>query len=154
MPGFEHMKGSEPARGALEELVRIGRRSVAVYRAAERRVEDHRVQAALAQLRRDHQRHVRELSSIVAEIGGAVVAWDGAAASGPLLDALRGGAPASEAMLDALKRTESSLRAAYAAHVARGLAEPLRAVLSRHLRVEEAHRAWLEESRWWRRPER
>ncbi|HEX7119269.1 MAG TPA: DUF2383 domain-containing protein [Longimicrobiales bacterium] len=151
MQGFEHMKGSRAALGALEELVRVGRRSVSAYRAAERRVADHRLQAALAQLRRDHQRHVRELSSILEEVGGAVVAWDGAGAEGPLFEAWSAGAAGPDRVLAALKRAESELCAEYARHVERAYAEPLRAVLVRHLREEEAHQAWLEESRWWRR---
>lgn len=151
MRRFEHLKGSEVALGALEELVRAGRRSVAVYRAVERRVGDHRVRAALVQLRRDHRRHVRELSSILAQVGGSVVAWQGAATAGPLYDALRDGGSAPDAILEALKRAESELRATYERHVERSFVEPLRAALVRHLREEEAHLAWLEQSRWWQR---
>lgn len=149
MQSYEHLKGSREARWALEGLLREGRRSVATYRAAERRAADHRVQAALAQLRRDHQRHVRELAAILAEIGGRVVAWDGAAAEGPVLDAARWGGDAA-ALLEALRRAERELCAEYARQVEREYPEPLHAALLRHLREEEAHAEWLEASRWWR----
>ncbi len=151
MRKFEHLKGSEAALRALEELVRAGRRSVAVYRAIERRVGDHRVRAALVQLRRDHRRHVRELSSILAEVGEPVVAWHGAATTGPLYDALREEPASPEALVEALKRAETELRSVYERHVERSFVEPLRAALLRHLREEEAHMAWLERSRWWQR---
>jgi hypothetical protein len=151
MRRFEHLKGSEAALSALEELVRAGRRSVAVYRAAERRIGDHRVRAALVQLRRDHRRHVQELSSILAEIGRPVVAWHGVSTTGPLFDALREAPSTPETIVDALKQAESELRAVYARHVERNFVEPLRAALVRHLREEEAHLAWLDGSRWWQR---
>ncbi len=154
MQSYEHLRGSDEARCALEDLVRVGRRSVAAYRATERRARDHRVRTVLAQLRRDHQRHVRELAAILSAIGGEGVAWDGGVA--PLVAvgkepaASRVAGSAAPAVLEALERAESELRDAYAAHVERGYPEPLGAALARHLREEEAHLEWLEESRWWR----
>jgi rubrerythrin len=142
--------GSAEFVRALEELVRASRRSIASYQAAERVVRDHRVQAALAQLRRDHERHERELTTSLAEVGGDVAAWDGGEVAGPVIEALGRDDPSGRALLAAVERVEAELRAAYERCVERGYAEPIRAMLSRHRREEEAHEEWLRESGWWR----
>lgn len=147
MQGYEHLKGSEEVRRALSELIRVGLRAVAAYRAVERRAVDHRVQAALVQLRRDHRRHIGELRAILNAVGGAVVARDGGDVD---FGAWGLETMAMSSIMEGVKRVEAELRDVYSWHVARGYPEPLHAALSRHLREEEAHLRWLHESRWWR----
>src|SRR5690606_8453947 len=145
----QHLAGSVEVRSALEELVQTGRRAAAEYLAAERVVTDHRIQEALAQLRQDHERHVRELSLILREVGGSPVGWDGARAAGPVADAVSRGVDGGPELVDAIRRAEAELHETYALHVSRRYAEPLRTVLVRLRREEEAHVEWLKTSDWW-----
>lgn len=150
MDDFPQLLGSPELQMALAELLEAGRRSVAAYRAAEEVVVDHRVQAALVRLRLDHERHARELASLLVEMGGELRESDGAEAVGPVGEALERGEVTGAGLLEAVERAEAGLREAYERHVARGYVEPIRAVLSRHRREEEAHGEWLQDSAWCR----
>lgn len=160
MQRYEHLKGSDEVRGALVELVRVGHRSIVAYRAAERMTTDHRVQTALAQLRRDHRRHVHELREILAVVGAKVVAPDGGEAPEVVAEVRGVRDPVAEVgvrddvsiteAVESLMRAEAELRDTYARHVGRSYPEPLRSALTRHMLEEEAHLRWLQESRWWR----
>lgn len=142
---FPRSTGPEAWHRGVRELVEAGARAMEAYRAAEVVVGDHRLQAALQQLRAGHERHVEELRSILAEVGAEEVARDGGDASDPLGTALTRGVGGA-AVLDAIRRMELELREAYAYHASRATAEPIRAVLQRHGREQEAHVEWLHES--------
>lgn len=148
MSEYPELAGAE-LRKALEELLDVGFRSIAAYRAAEGVVQDHRVQAALSRLRRDHERHLEELSSLLRELGGEVPGGGVGEDAGPVEEALRRGDVTGTAVLDAVRRAEAELHAAYEKSVERGVAEPIRAALSRHRREEEAHLEWLQEGPLW-----
>lgn len=149
MAGFEHLQGSEDVRSALEELIDALRRTVAAYTLLERRVSDHRIQAAVAQLRQDHERHARELEAVLSEVGGEVVAWDGAEPTAPVLAVVEGERESPRRIVGALLTAEGELRGRYDHHERAGYPEPLHAALKRHLREEVAHIEWLSESHWW-----
>lgn len=142
--------GVTEVRRALAELVRLGRRAAESYRAAEGVVDDHRVQAALIQLRLDHERHVEELDEALGELGGTVGAAGGEEEGNAVEAVVRRGATSGVEVFSAMLASEDSLLRAYERHVGRGLTEPVRAMLARHRRENEAHLEWLEESHWWR----
>lgn len=133
----------------VRELLEAGWRAAVAYRAAEAMVGDHRLQAALQQLRLDHERHVEELASILAEVGVEVRAYDGGAGSDALSELIAGGRVGGEDVLAAMRRMEVELRDAYARCAEAAYVEPIRAVLHRHRREEEAHAEWLHESPLW-----
>lgn len=141
--------GSEELQNALGELLEVARRSVESFRLAEQVVQDHRIGAAMQRLRLHHEGHADELAALLAELGGRPVAPDGAADAGPVGDAVMRGEITGAALLEALRRAEAELCAAYERHSGRGYLEPIQTVLMRHRREEEAHEAWLHESELW-----
>lgn len=144
--------GSEEVSEALRELLAVGRRSIAAYRQAEAAALDHRLQAAIACLRRDHERHMEELASVLGEPARAPSLPDGAAEADPVTAAIRAENATGGTLLEAVRRAEAELHDRYRSHLAESFTEPIRTMLMRHRREEEAHVNWLEESRWWSGP--
>ena len=144
--------GVTEVQRALADLVRLGRRAAEAYRAAEEVVDDHRVQAALIQLRLDHERHADELEEALGELGGEAPNAQGEAEEdeNAVEAVVRRGATGGVEVFSAMLASEDSLMRAYERYVGRGFTEPVRAMLARHHREEEAHLEWLEESHWWR----
>ncbi|HWV56229.1 MAG TPA: hypothetical protein VNZ57_02045 [Longimicrobiales bacterium] len=155
-----HSNGPGSLVSGLEDLLIAAQRSVAAYRLAERVVDDHRVQAALARLRLDHERHVEELNELRDEALGDAVIVTGVvdvenpdpAVLGPVAAAVLQGNVNGATVLEAIRTAEADMHRLYDDHVNRNYMEPVRAALARHRREEEAHLAFLNESGLWQPP--
>lgn len=130
---------------ALEALVELDYDAIEAYKAAIDRLDDSDDKEQLRGFLADHQRHVTELTPVVAQLGGN-------AAKGP--DVKRWltkgkvvilGLAGDKAVLLAMKTNEDDTNTAYERAVARDdLTPDVQRILEKNLADERRHRAWIE----------
>lgn len=125
----------------LAELIERDRQAVLAYDEAIGRLEDPTASTRLRELRAEHERHVRELSECVVELGGAPPR---PAPDGPCAARL-GDATSTRAILRAMHACEESTREAYRQALRSGAAASprVREILERCLEDERRHGSWL-----------
>lgn len=126
----------------VSALIEHDRQAVLAYDEAIDRCEDPTASTRLWELRAEHERHVRELSECVVELGGEPPRVD---ARGPCAPGL-GDATGTPAILRAMRACEQDTHDAYrqALSTARRVGTPrLCEVLERCFEDERRHAAWL-----------
>lgn len=130
----------------LSNLIQLDYDAVAAYEAAIDRLEDATAKTRLAEFRGDHERHTRDLSMLVRDLGGSpptsgdfkAILTQGKVALG----ALMGDKP----ILQAMKSNEDQTNQAYEEAVKHPeLSAETRSLLEANLADERRHRAWIEE---------
>lgn len=131
----------------LGDLVRLDYDAIDAYDVAIDRLSDPTASSRLRELRADHERHVRELSEAIVELGGEPPRqgdYRKVLAQGRVyLASLTG----TTAILKAMRANEEQIlrRWEEAVEASRDLANPrLREVLERSLADERRHRSWLQ----------
>lgn len=130
---------------ALEALVELDYDAIEAYKAAIDRLDDSDDKEQLRGFLADHQRHVTELTPVVAQLGGN-------AAKGPDVKKwlTKGkvvilGLAGDKAVLLAMKTNEDDTNTAYERAVARDdLTPDVQRILEKNLADERRHRAWIE----------
>jgi uncharacterized protein (TIGR02284 family) len=128
----------------LEDLIQLDYDAADAYQAAIDRLDDRRFQDALAEFRRDHLRHISELSDILSGMGRAPpkkgdmkgILARGKVAIGGLMD--------DESILHAMRTNEADTNTAYERAVKYdALPSTTRDVLQRGLEDERRHCQWI-----------
>jgi rubrerythrin len=141
----------DPRTGAalvaeLNDLLRLDHDAIGAYTIAIENFESVTYRETLEGFRRDHERHVRELTELVRAAGGTPAEAPHAGSS-PFKLAVQGlGALAGSdrALILAFKANEGESVAKYAAAAERPHAENVAEVLRRAARDEEKHYEWAE----------
>jgi uncharacterized protein (TIGR02284 family) len=130
---------------ALDALLELDYDAIEAYKAAIERIDDKNDKAQLLAFMQDHERHVRELTPLVASLGKEP-------AKGPDVKQwlTKGkvvimGLAGENAVLLAMKTNEDDTNIAYERLVQRTDVTPeVHALLERNLGDERRHRAWIE----------
>jgi uncharacterized protein (TIGR02284 family) len=129
----------------LEALLELDYDAIEAYRAAIDRIEAPNDREQLQAFMADHERHVQEIGSFIAELGGSpakgpdVKQW---LAKGKVVIA---GLVGDRAILMAMKTNEDDTNTAYERAAAReDLPSDIRMVVEQNLDDERRHRAWIE----------
>jgi uncharacterized protein (TIGR02284 family) len=129
----------------LHQLIELDFDAIEAYRAAIARLEDGGDRAQLATFMADHERHVRDLTSIVVGMGQKAPAhadMKQVLTKGKVMLAALVG---DRAVLRAMKTNEDDTNTAYERAFRRGdLPSNVRAVVEKNLADERRHRSWLE----------
>jgi len=130
----------------LSDLIQIDYDAVAAYEAAIDRLDDAAAKASLTEFRGDHERHTRDLSMLIRDMGETpptegdfkAVLTQGKVALGGLMG--------DKQVLQAMKSNEDQTNKAYEDAVAHPeLGAETRRLLESNLADERRHRAWIEE---------
>lgn len=129
----------------LIHLVELDFDAIAAYRAAIERLDSPRPKRAMQEFLLDHERHIRELSPLIRELGGTPplegdlksVLTKGKVVIGQLMG--------DAGILGAMRSNEDDTNDAYERAASRiDAREPVRLVLARGLADERRHRGWIE----------
>lgn len=133
-------------RSMLKELIELDFDAIDAYRAAIERLEDSQTKSKLSEFMGDHQRHTRDLSNFMREMGGTPPS------EGDVKSVLTAGKvkladlAGDKAILKAMKTNEDDTNKAYERAVKNeGLTADLAATLQGNLEDERRHRAWIEQ---------
>jgi uncharacterized protein (TIGR02284 family) len=131
----------------LEDLIQLDYDAADAYQAAIDRLEDARFRSALAEFKRDHLRHIAELSDILSSMGGTPPKegdMKALLAKGKVVVA---GLMGDESILQAMRTNEADTNTAYERAVGfTGLPSNTREVLQRGLEDERRHCEWILET--------
>lgn len=131
----------------LGDLMALEQDAIAAYDSAISRIDGAGFKAKLKEFKGDHARHISELDTLIAELGGAPstgaglksVLTQGKVAIGSLFG--------DKAILKAMKSNEDDTNTAYERAVKhKEIQQPAVAMLERGLADERRHRAWIEEA--------
>lgn len=131
--------------GLLSDLIQMDYDAVAAYQAAIDRLEDQTATTRLAEFRGDHERHTRDLSMLVRDLGGTpptegdfkAVLTQGKVALGGLMG--------DKQILQAMKSNEDQTNNAYEEAVKHpDLVSETKTLLESNLADERRHREWIE----------
>lgn len=129
----------------LNDLIQLDYDAVAAYQTAIDRLEDQSAKTRLAEFRGDHERHTRDLSMLVRDLGGTpptegdfmAVLTQGKVALGGLMG--------DKQILQAMKSNEDQTNTAYEEAVKHPeLAGDTKTLLETNLADERRHREWIE----------
>lgn len=130
----------------LNNLIELDFDAVEAYQAAIDRLDDVTAKEQLRQFMGDHQRHTRDLSEIVRELGGTPPTqgdFKRFLTKGKVVIAELAG---DKGILQAMKSNEDDTNTAYERALKRNDVQPrAQDVLQRNLEDERRHRAWIEE---------
>lgn len=138
----------------LNEVLQIDLDAVGAYQAAINSIDDIEIKSQLIEFRRDHERHIADLSAIVRRCGGNPVAH--ADLKGMLQKGMTkvAGLVGTEATLRAMLTNERTTNAVYAKHCQKNFPPDILDVLRRNYGDEQRHYSWIEASvqqRLWER---
>ena len=129
----------------LNDLIRLDFDAIGAYTLAIERVESTTYRETLEGFRRDHERHVRELTERVRAAGGTPAEGPHASTSSFKLAVQALGAAGSDrALILAFKANEGESVAKYRAAAERPHSDAVREILARAARDEEKHYEWAE----------
>ncbi|MES1927380.1 hypothetical protein SADO_12243 [Salinisphaera dokdonensis CL-ES53] len=130
----------------LWDLIRLDYDAIDAYDAAIERLEDTRAKEALASFRKDHERHISDLTPHLRDMGGDVPTGSGPKSlltQGKVKFANIGG---DSAILTAMATNEVETEAAYRTASARtDIDDRLRAKLEEAMADEARHKQWMKE---------
>lgn len=128
----------------LNKLIHLDHDAVAAYGAAIERLDEPRYKTQLTQFKGDHERHIRDLTALVRELGGDP------AEGGDFKKVLTqgkvviGNITGDKGILQAMKSNEEETNHKYERALSvEGLPPRVRELLARNLEDERRHRAWL-----------
>lgn len=128
----------------LTNLVELDFDAIGAYQAAIDRFESPAYKGMMQQFMQDHERHTRDLSPLIIELGGSPPT------SGDLKEVLikgkvvLGQITGDSGILSAMQSNEDDTNTAYERAVERlDITDRIRAVLARGLEDERRHRAWI-----------
>lgn len=131
----------------LNDLLQLDHDAVGAYEIAMEKLNDRDHADMIAGFRRDHERHIRELNELIADLGGTPV--NQPHATGPFKLALQslGGLAGDRGTLMAFRTNELAVRAKYDAYAAKANAWPtsLKRVIDACALDEERHYRWVSE---------
>jgi uncharacterized protein (TIGR02284 family) len=130
---------------ALNNLIALDFDAIEAYEAAINRLDNATYAEQLRQFKGDHERHARELSTIVRDLGETPTAHASMQSLLTQGKVVLGNITGDKGLLRAMKSNEDDTNTAYERAVARDDLTPrLQEVLQRNLADERRHRAWLE----------
>jgi rubrerythrin len=131
----------------LNDLLQLDHDAVGAYEIAMEKLNDRDHADMIAGYRRDHERHIRELNELIADLGGTPV--NQPHATGPFKLALQslGGLAGDRGTLMAFRTNELSVRAKYDAYASKANAWPtnIKRVIDACALDEERHYRWVSE---------
>lgn len=131
----------------LNDLLQLDHDAVGAYEIAMEKLHDRDHADQIAGYRRDHERHIRELNELIAELGGTPV--NQPHATGPFKLALQslGGLAGDRGTLMAFRTNELQVRAKYDAYAAKANAWPtnIKRIIDACALDEERHYRWVSE---------
>lgn len=145
--------GEPPAAAAgilegLNDLLQLDHDAVGAYEIAMEKLEDRDHAGQIAGFLRDHERHIRELNELIAELGGTPA--NQPHATGPFKQALQalGAVGGDRGLLLAFRANELQVRAKYDRYAAKANAWPtaIKRVVDRAALDEERHYRWVAEA--------
>jgi rubrerythrin len=129
----------------LNDLLQLDHDAVGAYEIAMEKLQDRDHADQIAGFRRDHERHIRELNELIAELGGTPM--NQPHATGPFKLALQslGGLAGDRGTLMAFRTNELQVRAKYDSYAARANAWPtnIKRVIDACALDEERHYRWV-----------
>jgi rubrerythrin len=131
----------------LRQLVRLDFDAIGAYQAAIERVKDERARAMLSEFKGDLERHAREESEQLRELGeeppGGPDAWRLISEGKVVIAGMMGG---DQAILSAMKSNEEDANTAYERVSSRDdLSPDMQLLMRRNLEDARRHRGWMEE---------
>jgi rubrerythrin len=131
----------------LNDLLQLDHDAVGAYEIAMEKLQDRDHADQIAGFRRDHERHIRELNELIAELGGTPM--NQPHATGPFKSALQsmGGLAGDRGTLLAFRTNEGQVRAKYDAYAAKANLWPthIKRVIDACALDEERHYRWVHE---------
>jgi len=130
----------------LSDVVELDYDAIAAYDAAIERLEDSGLKAKLQELKKDHERHVREFSEVIRSEGGTPPDSGDAKkllTKGQVVIADIAG---DKAILKAMKMNEDQTNSKYESEEDEAYPEHIQTLVDRGLKDERAHRAWIEKA--------
>lgn len=131
----------------LNDLLQLDHDAVGAYEIAMEKLQDRDHADQIAGFRRDHERHIRELNELIAELGGTPM--NQPHATGPFKLALQslGGLAGDRGTLMAFRTNELQVRAKYDSYAAKANAWPthIKRVIDGCALDEERHYRWVSE---------
>jgi rubrerythrin len=132
----------------LNDLLQLDHDAIGAYEIAMEKLEDRDHAGQIAGFLRDHERHVRELNELIAELGGTAV--NEPHATGPFKQALLslGALAGDRGLLIAFRTNELQVRSKYDRYASRANAWPtaIKRVVDRCALDEERHYRWVAEA--------
>jgi rubrerythrin len=129
----------------LNDLLQLDHDAVGAYEIAMEKLQDRDHAHQIAGFRRDHERHIRELNELIAELGGTPV--NQPHATGPFKLALQslGGLAGDRGTLMAFRTNELQVRAKYDVYAARANRWPtaIKRIVDAAALDEERHYRWV-----------
>jgi rubrerythrin len=131
----------------LNDLLQLDHDAVGAYEIAMEKLQDRDHADQIAGFRRDHERHIRELNELIAELGGTP--RNQPHATGPFKLALQslGGLAGDRGTLMAFRTNELQVRAKYDSYAAKANAWPtnIKRIIDGCALDEERHYRWVSE---------
>lgn len=129
----------------LNDLLQLDHDAIGAYQIAIEKLEDRDHADQIAGFRRDHERHIRELNEVIAELGGTPV--NEPHATGPFKQALQslGGLGGDKGILMAWRTNELQVRTKYDSYASKANAWPqnVKRIIDRNALDEERHYEWV-----------
>jgi rubrerythrin len=128
----------------LNDLLQLDHDAVGAYEIAIQKLQDRDHADQIAGFRRDHERHIRDLNNLIAELGGSAV--NSPHATAPLKNALQrlGAAAGDKGVLVAWRANEVLVRTKYDSYASEATFWPdnVKRVIDRNALDEERHLDW------------
>lgn len=129
----------------LNDLLQLDHDAVGAYDIAIEKLEDRDHADQIAGFRRDHERHIRELNNLIAELGGTPK--NEPHATGPFKEALQslGGLAGDKGVLMAWRTNELQVRTKYDSYASKAMFWPdnVKRIVDQNALDEERHYRWV-----------
>ena len=128
----------------LNNLIALDFDATRAYESAIERLDEPRFKTQLQQFKGDHERHIRDLTALVKELGGDAVTGPDMKVAMTKGKVILGDIVGDKGILQAMKSNEEETNNKYERALSvEGLPTRVREVLARNLEDERRHRAWL-----------
>jgi uncharacterized protein (TIGR02284 family) len=129
----------------LNNLIHLDFDAIAAYESAIDRLDHAEAKTTLIEFKNDHERHTRELGTLVRNLGGEPSMQSDAKSLLTQGKVVLRGLTGDSGILKAMKSNEDETNEAYEQALDRGdMTANIRDVLERNLADERRHRAWIE----------
>lgn len=146
--GGGHAPATSEVLHGLNDLLQLDHDAVGAYEIAMEKLQDRDHADQIAGFRRDHERHIRELNELIAELGGTPK--NEPHATGPFKLALQslGGLAGDKGILMAWRTNELQVRTKYDSYAAKANSwpAPVKLTIDRAALDEERHYRWVAEA--------